>query len=144
MQDDLAELGLPFDSPDWRLGDLLRDIGKGRCSCPTSQREWEWDDRRIVRALHDRSPRQHHVVPSRSVKLTKTTPKEAVCTVFEEVNTGGVPLNVFELLTATFAGDVDYHTKHDSDSRLNRKRPQPSSGWAFLAQEHILNARDVP
>lgn len=37
------------------------------------------------------------------IKLTKQTPKEAVCTVFEKVNTGGEPLNVFELVTASFA-----------------------------------------
>ena len=30
---------------------------------------------------------------------------DAVCAVFERVNSGGVPLNVFELLTATYAGD---------------------------------------
>ena len=30
------------------------------------------------------------------IHLEKETPKEAVCTVFEKVNTGGVPLNVFE------------------------------------------------
>jgi hypothetical protein len=53
------------------------------------------------------------------IKLTKTTPKEAVCTVFEKVNTGGVPLNVFELLTATFAGDRDYYEAHGADFRLN-------------------------
>ena len=34
------------------------------------------------------------------IHLEKETPKEAVCTVFEKVNTGGVPLNVFELATA--------------------------------------------
>lgn len=39
------------------------------------------------------------------INLTKETPKEAVCTVFEKVNTGGVVLNVFELLTASFAAD---------------------------------------
>jgi hypothetical protein len=39
------------------------------------------------------------------IVLKKETPKEAVCTVFEKVNTGGVPLDVFELLTATFASD---------------------------------------
>jgi hypothetical protein len=53
------------------------------------------------------------------IKLTKATPKEAVCTVFEKVNTGGVPLNVFELLTATFAGDRAYFTEHGADFRLN-------------------------
>ncbi|WP_234582998.1 DUF262 domain-containing protein [Micromonospora sp. MH99] len=53
------------------------------------------------------------------IKLTKTTPKEAVCTVFEKVNTGGVALNVFELLTATYAGDKDYFATHGEDFRLN-------------------------
>ena len=53
------------------------------------------------------------------IKLTKATPKEAVCMVFEKVNTGGVPLNVFELLTATYAGDPDYFREHDADFRLN-------------------------
>lgn len=37
------------------------------------------------------------------IELKKETPKEAVCLVFEKVNTGGVSLTVFELLTATFA-----------------------------------------
>ncbi|GAA3473663.1 GmrSD restriction endonuclease domain-containing protein [Nonomuraea roseola] len=52
------------------------------------------------------------------IKLTKTTPKEAVCLVFEKVNTGGVPLNVFELLTATYAGDRVYSRDHDHDFQL--------------------------
>ncbi len=37
------------------------------------------------------------------ITLDKDTPREAVCKVFENVNTGGVPLTVFELVTATFA-----------------------------------------
>ena len=37
------------------------------------------------------------------ITLGKDTPREAVCKVFENVNTGGVPLTVFELVTATFA-----------------------------------------
>ena len=37
------------------------------------------------------------------ITLEKETPREAVCKVFENVNTGGVPLTVFELVTATFA-----------------------------------------
>ncbi|HEY0936944.1 MAG TPA: DUF262 domain-containing protein [Trebonia sp.] len=52
------------------------------------------------------------------IRLSKETPKEAVCTVFEKVNTGGVPLNVFELLTATYAGDRDYYTAHGEDFQL--------------------------
>jgi hypothetical protein len=52
------------------------------------------------------------------IRLSKETPKEAVCTVFEKVNTGGVPLNVFELLTATFAGDPAYYAANGSDFQL--------------------------
>ncbi len=37
------------------------------------------------------------------ISLDKSTPREAVCKVFENVNTGGVPLTVFELVTAMFA-----------------------------------------
>ena len=37
------------------------------------------------------------------ITLGKETPREAVCKVFENVNTGGVALTVFELVTATFA-----------------------------------------
>jgi hypothetical protein len=47
-----------------------------------------------------------------TILLTRDTPKEAVCTVFEKVNTGGVALDVFELLTATFASD-NYKLKDD-------------------------------
>ena len=39
------------------------------------------------------------------ITLAKETPKEAVCTVFEKVNTGGVALDTFELVTAIFAAD---------------------------------------
>lgn len=49
------------------------------------------------------------------IVLDSDTPKVAVCTVFEKVNTGGVTLNVFELLTATFAGDDSYSAEHGGD-----------------------------
>jgi len=39
------------------------------------------------------------------IKVLKNTPKDAVCQVFENVNQGGKPLTVFELVTATFAAD---------------------------------------
>lgn len=37
------------------------------------------------------------------IALDKLTPKEAVCVVFEKVNTGGKPLDAFELVTAMYA-----------------------------------------
>jgi hypothetical protein len=39
------------------------------------------------------------------IELGKDNSREAVCLVFEKVNTGGVSLNVFELITATYAAD---------------------------------------
>jgi hypothetical protein len=52
------------------------------------------------------------------IRLSRETPKEAVCMVFEKVNTGGVPLNVFELLTATYAADPLYYDSHEEDFHL--------------------------
>ena len=57
------------------------------------------------------------VVPTMQYKmpvilLGKETPKEAVCQVFENVNTGGVSLTVFELITAIFAMD-DFELRKD-------------------------------
>ena len=52
------------------------------------------------------------------INLGKDTPKEAVCTVFEKVNTGGVTLNVFELATASFAADAEsFSLREDWESR---------------------------
>ena len=47
------------------------------------------------------------------ISLGKQTPKEAVCAVFEKVNTGGVVLNVFELATASFAADAEHFSLRD-------------------------------
>ncbi len=46
------------------------------------------------------------------IQLEKETTKEAVCLVFEKVNTGGEPLTVFELVTASFAAE-DYNLRDD-------------------------------
>ncbi|RVD04790.1 DUF262 domain-containing protein, partial [Mesorhizobium sp. M7A.F.Ca.ET.027.02.1.1] len=39
------------------------------------------------------------------IALDRSTSKEAVCVVFEKVNTGGKPLDAFELVTAMYAAD---------------------------------------
>lgn len=57
------------------------------------------------------------------IELKKETPKEAVCLVFERVNTGGVALNVFELLTAAFAAD-DFQLRDDWNARELRLKSQ--------------------
>lgn len=48
-------------------------------------------------------PFRSYLVPV--IELEKETSKEAVCLVFEKVNTGGVQLSVFELVTASYAAD---------------------------------------
>ena len=53
------------------------------------------------------------------IVLRKETPREAVCTVFEKVNTGGVVLDVFELLTATFAA-AEFDLRKDWQGRRRR------------------------
>lgn len=59
-------------------------------------------------------PTQKYAMPV--ILLDKETPKEAVCQVFENVNTGGVSLTVFELVTAIFAMD-DFPLREDWMSR---------------------------
>ncbi len=53
------------------------------------------------------------------IYLEKDTPKEAVCQVFENVNTGGVALTVFELVTAIFAMD-DFDLRSDWRTRKEK------------------------
>ena len=54
------------------------------------------------------------------IRLGKNTTKEAVCLVFEKVNTGGQKLDAFELLTATFAasGTVNLRTDWYGERRM--------------------------
>lgn len=63
------------------------------------------------------NPAGSYSIPA--IVLDDSTSKAAVATVFEKVNIGGLPLNVFELLTAVYAGDVDYYNAHGDDFRLN-------------------------
>ena len=49
------------------------------------------------------------------ISLDEETSREAVCQIFENVNTGGVTLTVFELVTATFAAD-DFNLREDWDT----------------------------
>ncbi len=71
------------------------------------QEYWNFDKEKIqlfhgfVKSIIQRF--EQYQVPV--IALKKATPKIAVCQVFEKVNTGGVALNVFELLTASFAAD---------------------------------------
>jgi hypothetical protein len=63
------------------------------------------------------TPTQQYAMPV--IVLDKKTPKEAVCQVFENVNTGGVSLTVFELVTAIFAMD-DFPLRKDWNDRKEK------------------------
>ncbi|OFL93913.1 DUF262 domain-containing protein [Corynebacterium sp. HMSC055D05] len=64
-----------------------------------------------------------------AIELDKETDKAAVATVFEKVNIGGLPLNVFELLTAVFAGDGSYYAETGEDFRLNDDWVETKKLW---------------
>ena len=79
------------------------------------------------------------------INLEKDTSKEAVCTVFEKVNTGGVTLTVFELLTATFAS-AGFRLRDDWDARRKRMHStfgvlQGVGGTNFLQAVTLLATR---
>ena len=67
-------------------------------------------------------PFQQYQVPV--IILRKEIPKVAVCQVFERVNTGGVSLNVFELLTAAYAAE-GFNLREDWSSRSRQFRAIP-------------------
>ncbi|GAA3895809.1 DUF262 domain-containing protein [Halomonas cibimaris] len=67
------------------------------------------------------------------IELKKETSKEAVCLVFEKVNTGGVQLSVFELITASYAAE-GYNLRDDWYGSDIRKVPSRKARFA----EHEL------
>lgn len=79
----------------------------------------ELDDPGLAKEFNNRVVKPVGTYNIPAIELDKHTSKAAVATVFEKVNTGGLQLNVFELLTATFAGDGDYFAKNGNDFRLN-------------------------
>lgn len=80
-----------------------------------------------------------YLVPQ--IALSASTSKEAVCVVFEKVNTGGKPLDAFELITAMYAADghelrKDWFGTGHGDGRHERLRSAmrlPSSTVGILA-----------
>jgi hypothetical protein len=73
--------------------------------------QWDEFESQVIQRFHQ------YRVPI--IELLQATPKEAVCQVFENVNTGGVALTVFELMTATYAAD-DFELRKDWETRSAR------------------------
>ena len=77
------------------------------------------------------------------IKVLKNTPKEAVCQVFENVNQGGKPLTVFELITATFAADnfdLKEHWKNIKDEFSKYDTLKNFDNTSFLIAMTLLVA----
>ncbi len=103
---DMFPVRLIFDSAEWRQGhseywDFDRD----------KMKLFNTFEREVIK------PFEQYNVPM--IRLSKETPKEAVCLVFEKVNTGGVTLTVFELLTASFAAS-NFQLRDDWNAREKR------------------------
>ena len=80
------------------------------------------------------------------ISLDKEIPKEAVCTIFEKVNTGGVTLSTFELVTASFAAD-DFSLRDDWSARKKELHSQFSilrgiEGEQFLQAVALLTSQE--
>ena len=107
---EMFPLGIVLDSSetmDWQMAYLQSGPGDQ----PDRVTKWKLFQQAIV------DPFVQYHVPT--IDLAKSTPKEAVCQVFEKVNTGGVTLTVFELLTATYAAG-DFELRKDWDGRRER------------------------
>jgi len=86
---------------------------------------WEFDREHIERftEFDEQVIKRFEQYQLPAIVLVKETPKEAVCQVFEKVNTGGVSLTVFELLTATYAVS-NYHLRDNWREREKRLRSE--------------------
>ena len=82
-------------------------------------------------------PIQQYQVPL--IQLGSNTPKEAVCQIFEKVNTGGVALNVFELLTATYAVD-GFRLRDDWERRHKYLRSHKAKVLKAIQNTDFLQA----
>lgn len=81
-------------------------------------------------------PIRNYMMPM--IRLSKDTSKEAVCLVFEKVNTGGKKLDAFELLTAMFAAAGTVNLRTDWYGDKSEKDPVLRTG-----REKRLHENDV-
>ena len=103
-----------FDSDDW--GDEYKDYWQ---KDPSKRKLFNIFNREVIERF------KQYNLPI--IHLLENTPREAVCLIFEKVNTRGVTLTVFELLTASFAID-NFQLREDWDKRFKRMGKHPVLG----------------
>ena len=127
-----------FKERDWLYGwrDYWRDRGED-----VGDLEKRFD-RDVLRRI------QQYEMPI--IKLSKDNGREAVCTIFEKVNVGGVKLDAFELVTAIYAGSGfdlrrDWSGTPTEHGRLGRiRKSTPDHGvHAHLKSLDFLQACTV-
>ncbi len=133
-----------FDEDDWLYG--WRDFWRGK-------EDVHELDKRFKQAVIRRV--QKYEMPI--IRLSKDNGREAVCTIFEKVNVGGVKLDAFELVTAIYAGSsfdlrrdwAGTKTEHGRLGRIRASSLGPHgvnanlSSLEFLQACTILHTREV-
>ena len=99
-----------FDADDW--GDGYKEHWANNNSKKNLFNQF---NRKVIECF------KHYDVPV--IRLKNNTEREAVCLVFEKVNTRGVTLTVFELLTASFATD-GFDLREDWEVRNERMKEE--------------------
>ena len=123
-----------FDSDDW--GDEYKDHWQG----DSSKRElFNTFNREVIGCF------KQYNLPT--IRLREDTPRKAVCLIFEKLNTRGVELTVFELLTAAFAID-NFQLREDWKGRSKRLKKYPVLGnldsTDFLRTLTLLSTKANP
>ena len=103
-----------FDSDDW--GDEYKDYWQ---QAPSKRELFNRFNREVIECF------KQYNLPI--IHLLENTPREAVCLIFEKVNTRGVTLTIFELLTASFAID-NFQLREDWNERFKRLKKHPVLG----------------
>jgi len=116
-----------FDSSTWR-----REFSRYWNHAEEKSVLFDTFEKQVIEAF------KQYLVPV--IKLLKQTPKIAVCQVFEKVNTGGVSLTVFELVTASFAAE-GFNLREDWEGkRDNRGRKIEDGRKDKLHQQKVLQS----
>lgn len=91
----LFPLSRIYEAGEWQMGYI--NYWNGTAEFNTALELFSAFQREVI------TPFSEYQLPV--ITLSKSSRREAVCQVFEKVNTGGVSLNAFELVTASYAAD---------------------------------------
>ena len=115
FEEHVFPLSRVFREHDWLYGYKNHWHERGQDVHDTDQALF----RNVIRPIH------RYEMPI--IRLAKNNSREAICTVFEKVNTGGKKLDAFELLTAVYAAEEfnlrsDWLGTNKETGRLDRVR----------------------